>query len=103
MPAKIKLLIKKGGARGTEQATEVCEMLSENWQQFREKYNSLEQEEQDEMLEHFDSILENLGDILFGEDSNDEDMQKFVLSSSDEEQNAFAKAVEECLLIEEEK
>ena len=55
------------------------------------------------MLEHFDSILENLGDILFGEDSNDEDMQKFVLSSSDEEQNAFAKAVEECLLIEEEK
>ena len=81
---KITLNIKKGGARGTEQANEVCEMLSENWQQFRDKYNALVQEEQDEMLEHFEGIMDNLGDILFGEDSNDEDVKRFVLSQSDE-------------------
>ena len=100
--AKIRITIKKGGARGTEQASEVCEMLSENWQQFRDKYNALAQEEQDEMLEHFEGIMDNLGDILFGEDSNDEDVKRFVLSQSDDKQDAFAKAVEESLLIEEE-
>ena len=102
MPVQLKLTIKKGGARGTEQATEVCEMLSENWQQFRDKYNALAQDEQDEMLEHFEGIIENLGDILFGEDSSDEDVKRFVLSQPDENQDAFAKAVEESLLIEEE-
>ena len=30
------------------------------------------------MFEFFESTLENLGDILFGEDSDAEDMRKFV-------------------------
>ena len=60
-------------------------MLSENWQQFRDKYYALAQEEQDEMLEHFEGIIENLGDILFGEDSSDEDVKRFVLSQPDDQ------------------
>ena len=39
---KLKLNIKKDGARGTEAANEVCDMLSENWEQFREQYLALE-------------------------------------------------------------
>ena len=39
---KLKLNIKVGGARGTEAANEVCDMLSENWDQFREQYLALE-------------------------------------------------------------
>ena len=87
MPAKIHLKIKKGGVRGTESAAEVIEMLAQNWHQFRDNYNSLEQEEQDGLLRHFESLIENLGDILFGEDSNAEDMEKFVKNRTDAEQD----------------
>ena len=83
MPKKLTLVIKKGGARGTEAANEVCDMLSENWSQFREQFLALGPEDQDEMLEHFESVIENLGDILFGEDSNEEDLRRFVMARSD--------------------
>ena len=52
------------------------------------------------MLEHFEGVIENLGDILFGEDSNEEDLRRFVMARPDEEQDAFAKAMAENLLIQ---
>ena len=53
------------------------------------------------MLEHFEGVIENLGDILFGDDSNEEDVRRFVMARPDEEQDAFAKAMAENLLIQE--
>ena len=53
------------------------------------------------MLEHFEGVIENLGDILFGDDSNEEDMRRFVMAQPDSEQDAFAKAMAENLLIQE--
>ena len=78
MPAKIHLKIAKGGVRGTENAAEVIEMLTQNWTQFRDNYNALEKEERDGLFCHFEAFMENLGDILFGEDSTSEDMGRFV-------------------------
>ena len=97
---KLTLKVKKDGARGTEAANEVCDMLSENWDQFREQYLALDPQDQDDMLEHFEGVIENLGDILFGEDSNEEDLRRFVMARPDEEQDAFAKAMAENLLIQ---
>ena len=53
------------------------------------------------MLEHFEGVIENLGDILFGDDSNEEDLRRFVMAQPDVEQDAFAKAMAENLLIQE--
>ena len=53
------------------------------------------------MLEHFEGVIENLGDILFGDDSNEEDLRRFVMAQPDSEQDAFAKAMAENLLIQE--
>ena len=85
MPAKIYLKIKKDGVRGTENASKVIEMLTQNWTQFRDNFNSLEKEERDELFGHFEAFMENLGDILFGPDSNAEDMERFVHARQDTE------------------
>ena len=68
-----RLVIKlKGahGARGTEAADELVDMLKENWEQIQTKYNELTETEKNKMLEHFNSSFENIGDMLFGEEAD---------------------------------
>ena len=74
--AKLQIRIKKGskGARGTEQANELIEMLSENWQQFQDMFNSKTEDQQEELLAHFESVNPHLGDCLFGEEACAEDV-----------------------------
>ena len=88
---KLVINLRKGdqGSRGTEKASEVVEMLSNNWDQFRESFDEMAEDEQNAMMEFFESLDENYSDILFGEDSSAEDMVRYILSREDEKQERF--------------
>ena len=102
--SKLQIKIKKGskGARGTEQANELIEMLNENWDQVQELFNNKTEEQQEELLAHFESVNADLGDCLFGESASAEDVSKFINGKPDAEQDAIAAAINETLNINEE-
>ena len=100
-----KLVLKLKGAdeakaRGTEQASEMVELMSENWEQLQEKFRGQTEAEKGDMMDHFNSTIENLGDTLFGDDSNINDFKQFVSGLEDEEEQDFMTAIKEALLIE---
>merc|ERR1712117_305934 len=98
---KLQIRIKKGskGARGTEQADELIEMLNENWDQVQEHFNKKTEEQQEELLAHFESVDVDLGDCLFGDSASPEDVAKFINGKPDDEQNAISDAISEALDI----
>ena len=55
------------------------------------------EDEQTSMLEYFEALDENYCDVLFGDDSNAEDVSRYVLSRSDEAQEKFCQAMDEAL------
>ena len=67
--------IDEAKARGTEQAPEMLELMIENWDQIQEKFESQTETEKEDMMDHFNSRIENLGDTLFGEGSNSDDFR----------------------------
>ena len=101
--AKLQIRIKKGskGARGTEQANELIDMLSENWQQVQDLFNNKSEEQQEELLAHFESVNPDLGDCLFGEEASAEDVSKFINGKPDEEQDVIAAAINDALNVKE--
>ena len=98
--SKLAIKAKSKGARGTEQASEMVELMQENWEQIQEKFLGQTESEKEEMLEHFNNAIENLGDTLFGEDASPEEFKNFVNDLADDEGNAFLESVKEALLIE---
>ena len=102
MPFKKLVLKVKGerGTRGTEAAKEMLELMVENWDQLQEKFNSQNENEKSEMLEHFNQTIDNLGDTLFGDDCNTEDFTSFIDGLEDEEEKKFMDAINEALLID---
>ena len=96
---KLVINLRKGdqGSRGTEKASEMVEMLSNNWDQFRESFDAMPEDEQESMMEFFESLDENYSDVLFGEDSSAEDMARYILSREDEKQEKFCQAMDEAL------
>ena len=91
MPVKKKLLFKpkprppeEDGSRGTEQAPQMVELMIENWDQLQEKFAEYDESEKGEMIEHFNSTIDCLGDSLFGGDANQEEFAALV-NQSDEE------------------
>ena len=89
-------------ARGTEQASEMVELMSSNWSSLQEKFNGQTEAEKEDMMDHFNSSIENLGDTLFGDDANIDDFKNFVTNLEDEEEAQFLAAIRDALLIEEE-
>ena len=102
--ARLQIKVKKGskGARGTEQADQLIDLLSENWQQIQDAFKAKSDDEQEALLEHFESINEDLGDCLFGEEASAEDVSKFINGKPDEEQDAIAQAINDALNVKEE-
>ena len=100
---KLQIKIKKGskGARGTEQANELIDMLSENWQQVQDLFNSKNEEQQMELLDHFESVNPNLGDYLFGEEASAEDVSMFIKGKPDEERDVIAAVINDALNFKE--
>ena len=100
--AKLQIKVKKGskGARGTEQADQLIDMLSENWAQIQDVFKTKSEEEQGILLEHFESINEDLGDCLFGDSASAEDVKKFVDGKPEAEQTRIAESILEALEVE---
>ena len=88
------------GARGTKQASEMLELMVENWDQLQEKFADYSESEKEEMIDHFNNTIENLGDMLFGDDANKEEFEELVNQSDEEQQREFLTCVKEALLIE---
>ena len=100
--AKLQIKVKKGskGARGTEQADQLIDMLSENWAQIQDVFKTKSEEEQGILLEHFESINEDLGDCLFGDSASAEDVKKFIDGKPEAEQTRIAESILEALEVE---
>ena len=81
---RLRVNCKARGSRGTEQAPEMLDLMQENWEDLQSAFSGYSKEEQDELLDHFNQALEDLGDNLFGTDSNIEDLRTFVLSQEEE-------------------
>ena len=63
----------------------------------KEKHNASSEEEREEMMDFFNSNLENLGDTLFGEDSTPEDLATYVDGLDDTKSEQFVNAVNEAM------
>ena len=87
--ARLQIKVKKGskGARGTEQADQLIDLLSENWQQIQDSFKAKSEDEQEALLAHFESINEDLGDCLFGDSASAEDVKKFVEGKPEAQQD----------------
>ena len=51
----------------------MVDLMVENWDGIRDKFFDLTMSEQEEMMDHFNSTIENLGDSLFGDEANPKD------------------------------
>ena len=100
--ANLQIKVKKGskGARGTEQADRVIDILIENWDQIQNVYKSKSEDEQEELLAHFESIHNDLGDCLFGENASAEDVKLFVQGKPNAEQDRITVSIQEALEVE---
>ena len=67
---KLKIQAKGAGSRGTEQAEQMVELMCETWDLIQSKFAEQTESEKEEMLELFNSKVEDLGDSLFGDDSD---------------------------------
>ena len=101
MPLKrLRLNCRARGARGTEKAREMLELMTENWTQLQENFRNQSEEEQGEMIDHFNDACDELGDQLFGEDASIEDFDRAVRSLEEAEEAKFMEAVREALELE---
>ena len=73
-----------GQARGTTQASEMVEIMIDNWDQLQDKFNSQTESEKEEMMDHFNCSIDNLGDTLFGDDANPDDFKKLIKGLEDD-------------------
>ena len=67
---KLKVKARCKAARGSVNAEAVVEALTETWDDLSEAVNGLDQEEQDQLKDHFNKFIEDhddLGEILFGD------------------------------------
>ena len=78
----------------------MIDMLSENWEQIQEAFKGKSEDEQEQLLAHFESINEDLGDCLFGDSASAEDVKKFVEGKSDAQQDTIAEAIQAALAVE---
>ena len=82
MPLFKKIILKKkaGGERGTESQDAVLEQAKNEWDRIQDQFKDKPAEEQELMIEHFNSATSNdgLGDALFGDDANYPDFEEAV-------------------------
>ena len=69
MPLKrLRLQAKAKAARGTAGAAQMVELMTENWATIQEAFQSSTGEEQEGLVDHFNNVIDELGDVLFGDD-----------------------------------
>ena len=95
----IKIVVAAGW-RGTENWKEMVDLMKENWDQIQESYKSQPQSIRNEMHDHFNNQVEELGNNLFGDYANPDDLQRFCEALNDEDQIKFFEVCKENLEIE---
>ena len=66
----------------------------------RKAYNEKDDEEKEEMLNYFNSALDNFGETLFGDDSESNELATFVNALSDDQCGIFVTTVNEGCILE---
>ena len=97
---KLRVSCTKKGARGTEKATEMIDLMKENWGPIQENFNLRSEDERLELIDHFNNKVEDLGEMLLGENANKDDFENFAKGLDESEQGAFMEAVNEALILE---
>ena len=87
--SKVKIVLKPKRpelvkVRGTEQASEMVELMIDNWVQLQSKFNDYSESDKDDLMDHFNCAINNLGESLFGDDANPEDFKQFMDGLEDE-------------------
>ena len=67
---KEKLSLPNVKVRGTAASNDLVEAFTENWDHVKQSYNSKSDEEKEELMDFFNTTIENLGSILFGDDTD---------------------------------
>ena len=62
----------------------MVEIMTDNWAELQEKFTGYTEAEKEELMDHFNCAIENLGDVLFGDESNKGDFKSFIKALEDE-------------------
>ena len=82
--SKLKISAKPDGARGTANCAAMLDTLKDHFDGIRERFMERSEEERDEMIDYLNSAMENLGDMLFGDDATADDLDPYVTALSDD-------------------
>ena len=81
---KLRLKPKSGIIRGFADAKIALEILTNNWDEISAAYDECSEEEQQELIDHFNTVAYELGEALFGDDVDD--FKSKIDGLNDEEQ-----------------
>ena len=95
---KLRLKPKSGIIRGFADAKIALEILTNNWDEISAAYDECSEEEQQELIDHFNSVAYELGEALFGDDVDD--FKSKIDGLNDEEQESFVERLKESELID---
>ena len=77
----------------------MVEALASNWTQIKDKFNEKSEEERDEMMDYFNSQIDNLGSCLFGEDTEPNELEALVNALSDADCGKFEETVKDGMIL----
>ena len=97
---KLEVKLVRKGARGTEKAYEMIDLMTENWNPIQENFQLMSNEEKLELIDHFDNKVDSLGEMLFGDRATKDDFEAFAKGLDDSAQRSFMEAVNEALILE---
>merc|ERR1712150_250228 len=95
---KLRLKPKSGIIRGFADAKIALEILTNNWDEISAAYDECSEEEQQELIDHFNTVAYELGEALFGDDVDD--FKSKIDGLNDEEQESFVERLKESELID---
>ena len=95
---KLRLKAKGKIIRGVADAKIALEILTNNWDEISAAYDECSEEEQQELMDHFNTVACELGDALFGGDVDD--FKSKIDGLNDEEQESFVERLKESELID---
>ena len=96
---KLRVQAKAKDSRGSADASGLIDLCDNNWDAIQEAFNAGNEEEQGELMAHFDSAVDGqeIGQALFGGDK--EDFKSKMETLNDEELKAFVEATKASELI----
>ena len=87
----LKIHLKKGsyGCIGTEKPKDMVDLIVEYFKEFQDSFNSFNEDDQEDILVYFEQYDENYSDIFFGDNSEKEDIQRYMFSRTDAKQEEW--------------